>query len=42
MSPSLSDGDRLMVDRISYSLTDVNRFDVVGPFGIPRIPKSIS
>ncbi len=29
MSPSLEEGDRLMVDRLSYSVTDVDRFDVV-------------
>jgi signal peptidase I len=38
MSPSLHDGDRLMVDRISYSLTDVARFDVV-VLRYPRNPK---
>ncbi len=36
MSPSLRDGDRLMVDRISYSLTNVDRFDVV----VLRYPKN--
>ena len=29
MQPSLSDGDRLIIDRISYSVMDVSRFDVV-------------
>lgn len=29
MEPSLRDGDRLIVDRLSYSVTDVERFDVV-------------
>ena len=29
MSPSLQDGDRLVVDRVSYSVADVSRFDVV-------------
>jgi len=29
MSPSLHDGDRLVVDRVSYSIADVSRFDVV-------------
>jgi signal peptidase I len=29
MEPSLLDGDRLIVDRISYALSDVDRFDVV-------------
>jgi signal peptidase I len=36
MSPSLHDGDRLMVDRISYALMDVSRFDVV----VLRYPKN--
>jgi signal peptidase I len=29
MEPSLHDGDRLIVDRLSYSFADVTRFDVV-------------
>lgn len=29
MEPSLHDGDRLIVDRISYSVGDVGRYDVV-------------
>lgn len=29
MEPSLLDGDRLVVDRIAYAMTDVARFDVV-------------
>ncbi len=29
MMPSLLDGDRLVVDRVSYSVSDVSRFDVV-------------
>ncbi|MEE2887432.1 MAG: S26 family signal peptidase, partial [Planctomycetota bacterium] len=29
MAPSLQDGDRLMVDRVSYSMANVSRFDVV-------------
>ncbi len=29
MEPSLWDGDRLLVDRVSYSIMDVGRFDVV-------------
>ncbi|MBK8977828.1 MAG: signal peptidase I [Planctomycetes bacterium] len=29
MQPCLQDGDRLLVDRVSYSLTPVDRFDVV-------------
>ncbi len=29
MSPSLEEGDRLVVDRVSYSMADVHRFDVV-------------
>lgn len=29
MSPSLCDGDRLVVDRLSYCMCDVARFDVV-------------
>ena len=29
MEPSLWDGDRLLVDRLSYSIMDVGRFDVV-------------
>lgn len=29
MEPSLHDGDRLVVDRLAYTLTDVARFDVV-------------
>jgi len=36
MSPSLRDGDRLMVDRISYSMSEVARFDVV----VLRYPKN--
>jgi signal peptidase I len=29
MQPSLHDGDRLVVDRLAYTMTDVARFDVV-------------
>lgn len=29
MAPSLQDGDRLMVDKVSYSVANVSRFDVV-------------
>ncbi len=29
MEPSLMDGDRLVVDRVTYSFADVDRFDVV-------------
>lgn len=29
MEPSLAEGDRLVVDRLSYQLTEVSRFDVV-------------
>lgn len=29
MSPSLRDGDRVVVDRVSYGLADIERFDVV-------------
>ena len=29
MEPSLWDGDRLLVDRLSYSIMDVGRFDMV-------------
>ncbi|MCA8955068.1 MAG: signal peptidase I [Planctomycetes bacterium] len=38
MSPSLRDGDRLMVDRVSYAMTDVARFDVV-VLRYPRNPE---
>lgn len=38
MAPSLQDGDRLMVDRVSYSVTDVERFDVV----VLRYPRNPS
>ncbi len=38
MAPSLHDGDRLMVDRVSYSVTDVTRFDVV-VLRYPRNPE---
>lgn len=38
MSPSLQDGDRLMVDRVSYAVTDVSRFDVV----VLRYPRNPS
>ena len=37
MSPSLNEGDRLMVDRVSYALSEVARFDVV-VMGYPRNP----
>lgn len=36
MAPSLRDGDRLMVDRISYAMSEVERFDVV----VLRYPKN--
>lgn len=36
MSPSLHEGDRLMVDRVSYALSDVARFDVV----VMRYPRN--
>lgn len=29
MEPSLRDGDRLIVDRVTYAMADVDRFDVV-------------
>ena len=29
MEPNIADGDRLLVDRVSYALGDVQRFDVV-------------
>jgi len=29
MEPSLQDGDRLVVDRLAYAVTEVQRFDVV-------------
>lgn len=29
MEPNIADGDRLLVDRLSYALGDVERFDVV-------------
>ncbi|MFQ5503935.1 MAG: signal peptidase I [Planctomycetota bacterium] len=29
MMPNISDGDRLVVDRLSYNLLDIGRFDVV-------------
>ena len=38
MSPSLKDGDRLIVDRVSYSMSEVERFDVV----VLRYPKDRS
>jgi len=38
MAPSLRDGDRVVVDRVSYSLADISRFDVV----ILRYPKDPS
>ena len=38
MEPSLWDGDRLVVDRISYAMMDVERFDLV----VLRYPKDPS
>jgi signal peptidase I len=29
MEPNIQDGDRLLVDRLSYSLSEIERFDVV-------------
>lgn len=29
MRPNIQDGDRLLVDRVSYSVTQIDRFDVV-------------
>lgn len=37
MEPCLHDGDRLVVDRVSYNLAEVQRGDVVGP-RYPRNP----
>ncbi|MCA8942136.1 MAG: signal peptidase I [Planctomycetes bacterium] len=38
MQPSLVDGDRLIVDRIAYSMVDVDRYDVV----VMRNPRDTS
>ena len=38
MSPSLEEGDRLMVDRLSYSVAEVDRFDIV-VLRYPRNPE---
>jgi len=38
MAPSLRDGDRVVVDRVTYSLSEISRFDVV----ILRCPKDRS
>ena len=38
MQPSLQDGDRLVVDRLAYTMSDVGRFDVV-VLRYPRDPQ---
>ncbi|MHC4512605.1 MAG: signal peptidase I [Planctomycetota bacterium] len=38
MAPSLRDGDRVVVDRVSYSMAEISRFDVV----ILRYPRDPS
>ncbi len=38
MQPCLRDGDRLVVDRLTYSFADVSRFDIV----VMRNPKNTS
>ncbi|HLU39059.1 MAG TPA: signal peptidase I, partial [Planctomycetota bacterium] len=39
MEPSLRDGDRLVVDRLAYAVSDVQRFDVV-VLRYPRDPRT--